>query len=74
MLSIAVEPGPTFRWSTPRLLFEGDYFADGGAGQVNYDVSLDGTRFLMLTPVGTDNGQLNVMEGWRELLPPGGRQ
>ena len=74
LLSIAVKPGPPFRWSTPRLLFEGDQFADGGAGQVNYDVSLDGTKFLMLTPVGTDNGQLNVVQGWRELLPPGGRR
>ena len=49
-MSAAIEPGPTFRAGTPRMLFEGRYavtYPSGGG----YDVSPDGQRFLMIKSV-----------------------
>ena len=40
---------------TPTKLFEGRYYNAGTSGR-NYDVSLDGKRFLMIKASGTDAG------------------
>jgi Tol biopolymer transport system component len=73
LLSVAINPGTNFSFAPPRLLFEGDYFFDGGPGLVNYDVSQDGKRFLMLQRVGTGSGHLNVVQGWSRMIPTSGR-
>ena len=68
----------TFRQIRATVLFEGDYFTTGGPGIVNYDVSPDGQRFLMLKPVDVDRTpHLTVVQGLdrliRDRLPPVGR-
>jgi serine/threonine-protein kinase len=58
-----------FSAGTPRLLFEGVYEKQAGAG-ANYDVSPDGQRFLMIKGSGTQTAltQLNVVLEWFEEL------
>jgi hypothetical protein len=73
MLSVAINPGTSFSFAAPRLLFEGDYFSQGGPGLVNYGVSQDGKRFLMLQRVGTGTGHLNVIQGWSRMISASGR-
>jgi serine/threonine-protein kinase len=75
MLSVRVAPGPTWSAGRPTVLFEGGYFTFGGPGIVNYDVSPDGQRFLMLKPVDLDRTpNLTVVQGLdrliRDRLPP----
>ena len=67
MKSVAIRPGATFVTDTARVLWSGDYFFYGGPGLVNYDVSLDGKRFLMLQRTGSEGGGLNYVLGWRQL-------
>ena len=67
MKSVAIRPGATFATDTARVLWSGDYFFYGGPGLVNYDVSLDGKRFLMLQRTGSEGGGLNYVLGWRQL-------
>jgi len=75
MMSIRVPPDGNFLSSRPAVVFEGDYFSSGGPGIVNYDVSADGQRFLMLMPVEDRTPHLNVVQGLghliRERLMPG---
>jgi eukaryotic-like serine/threonine-protein kinase len=78
MMSVRVPPGGNSVPSRATVLFEGDYFATGGPGIVNYDVSPDGRRFLMLKPVDADRTpHLTVVQGLdrliRSRLPPSGR-
>lgn len=47
MMVVAIQAGSTFRATPPRVLFVGQY-ARVNWGQSNYDVSLDGRRFLMI--------------------------
>jgi len=74
MMVVAVEPGPTFRVGTPRLLFEGDYVQEGDAtGGQFYDVARDGQRFLMVAPPAPGQGEetrprIVVVENWFEEL------
>lgn len=51
----------------PAVLFEGDYFAVGGPGIVNYDVAADG-RFLMLKDVEVQSPHLSVVQGIDRLI------
>ena len=44
-MAVAVQAGPSFRAGSPQRLFEGAYFA--GLNGRTYDVSADGTRFLL---------------------------
>ena len=60
----------------PSVLFEGGYFTTGGPGIVNYDVSPDGQRFLMLKPVEDRTPHFTVVQGLDRLIrdrlvPPG---
>ena len=68
--AVEIRTEPTFGAGTPRLLFEGTYERQPGAG-ANYNVSPDGQRFLMIKPGGTrDEGvnQINVVLNWFEEL------
>ena len=48
MMVVAVTTEPTLRVSRPEVLFEGRYARDPEGG-LNYDVSADGQRFLMVS-------------------------
>ena len=68
LLSVSVKGGATFDWEPPRVLFEGSYYFGGGPGLVHYDVSPDGSRFLMIEDAGSDVPRFNVVRdgttGW----------
>jgi len=72
MMEVPVEWNPTFRPGKPVELFQGDYeFPQAGR---HYDVSPDGTRFLMLKHAvqGDDDyavtPQINVVLNWHQGL------
>ena len=75
LLRVPVEAiGATWNVGTPTKLFEGRYYNAGTSGR-NYDVSLDGKRFLMIKASGTDAGPVFiVVQHWDEelkrLVPP----
>jgi serine/threonine-protein kinase len=78
LLSVRVPAGGDFSRARAEVLFEGDYFTGGGPGIVNYDVSPDGQRFLMLKSIDEDRPpHLTVVQGIdhfiRERLPSTGR-
>ena len=57
MMSVEVDPGPEFTATRPVLLFEDPFALDNlNLGLPNYDVSLDGQRFLMVVDE-TDEGR-----------------
>jgi len=58
---------PALSFEVPRLLFEGNYLNIDG---VEYDVSSDGQRFLLLKPIEETSSrtQLNVVTNWFEEL------
>ncbi len=57
---------PTLSFEVPRVLFEGNYLNIFG---VEYDVSPDGQRFLLLKPIEESSlTQLNVVTNWFEEL------
>jgi serine/threonine-protein kinase len=68
MMAVDIVTRPTLKTGKPRLLFE-RAFAKGGPWR-DYDVSLDGRRFLMLKPTKEDVPltQLNVVLNWLEEL------
>ncbi len=49
MMAVAIRTEPSFRASTPRLLFEGTYSYGYLDWSFNYDVSPDGSYFVMAT-------------------------
>ena len=66
---------PILSFEVPRLLFEGNYLNIAG---MEYDVSPDGQRFLLLKPIeeSSPRTQLNVVTNWFEELKrkvPGGK-
>ena len=64
MMAVAVRTVPTFTTEKPRLLFEGSYVLRPNVA--NYDVSLDGQRFLMIKEEG--QAPINVILNWFEEL------
>jgi serine/threonine-protein kinase len=66
MMAVDIVTQPAFRAGKPHLLFE-RRFANGGPWR-DYDVSLDGRRFLMLKPTNEDVvlTQMNVVINWFE--------
>jgi len=57
---------PTLSFEVPRVLFEGNYLNIFG---VDYDVSPDGQRFLLLKPIEeSSHTQLNVVTNWFDEL------
>ena len=67
MLVVSVDAGAHLALAPPRLLFEQRY--DFGTAQTipNYDVSVDGQRFLMVKD-DSGSGRINVVLNWAEEL------
>jgi Tol biopolymer transport system component len=68
MLSVRIPADTTGPLGRPTVLFERDYFATGGPSIVNYDVSADGQRFLMLKAVEDRTPHLAVVQGLERLV------
>jgi Tol biopolymer transport system component len=70
MMAVAVRTRPALAVQPPRELFSGTYLT-GASGRPAYDVSPDGTRFLMVRPpdVAPPGRELRITLGWRP--PPG---
>ena len=73
MMVANVVPGSDGAVGTPRVLFEGVFAPDPyGAGLPNYDVSLDGQRFVMVTGAESGFGAtaqgLVLIENWLQEL------
>jgi hypothetical protein len=70
MMDVDITTQPGFAAGKPRMLFEGPY-EPPPVPIVNYDVSPDGQRFLMLKPAEQTQGaltQINVVLNWFEEL------
>jgi eukaryotic-like serine/threonine-protein kinase len=70
MMAVDIATQPGFVAGTPRMLFEGRYEV-APAPIVNYDVSPDGQRFLMVKPGEQAQAaptQINVVLNWFEEL------
>jgi Tol biopolymer transport system component len=66
LMAVEVDAGASFRPGQPRQLFIGNY-AGPNAGRFNYDVSLDGERFLMIKNVESDDDErpsIVIVENW----------
>ena len=77
MMAVAVTTEPTFSAAKPRLLFEGRYEMGPVPGMVNYHVSRDGERLLMVKgrPASVSPG-LDIVQNWFSDLSrraPGGK-
>ena len=69
MMVVAVSTEPTLRVSRSEVLFEGRY-ARGDSG-LNYDVSADGQRFLMISEAKDDEAEDDeAQDGDAETAPP----
>jgi serine/threonine-protein kinase len=70
IMAVSVTTEPELRLSEPRLLFEGPYASCTDGGAHGYDISPDGSRFLMVSynkdPESTD--ELIVVLNWFEEL------
>ena len=70
MMVVDYQTQPTFSAGKPRLLFEGNYIANNGAGAY-YSVAPDGQRFLMVKAPDQAQvalTQINVVLNWFEEL------
>jgi eukaryotic-like serine/threonine-protein kinase len=70
MMAVDIRTQLNFAAGKARMLFEGQYAPTPGTLS-NYDVSLDGQRFLMLKPIGSEEAaptQINVVLNWFEEL------
>ena len=69
LMSVPIGATPAFNAGPPSALFEGPYAA-GAAGAPNYDVTRDGTRFIMVRsenePAPMD---MRVVPDWLAQLP-----
>jgi Tol biopolymer transport system component len=67
LMRVEVETAPVFRASTPQVLFATPTLA--AYGSTPYDVSPDGTRFLMLkSGAGSEQVELRVVVNWIDEL------
>jgi Tol biopolymer transport system component/predicted Ser/Thr protein kinase len=67
MMAVKVELMPAFRAGDPTMLFEGDFDKPGGV--IQYDVSPDGLRFLMIKgPERKQATKINLILNWKEEL------
>jgi len=68
MMVVGINPEPTFTAGSPVVLFTGRYFMGGAV--VQYDISPDGQRFLMIKEADEDegHGQIHVVLNWFEEL------
>ena len=69
ILAVRVKLEPIWSSGTPEVLFDGGYMNAHASGHANYDVSLDGERFLMIRRAGDQNPQeIRVVLNWFEEL------
>ena len=70
MMAVDVTAGPSFKASTPHMLFEGKFETRPAPTSTDYDVSPDGQRFLMMKarPDAEATLQLHVVTNWFEEL------
>jgi serine/threonine protein kinase/Tol biopolymer transport system component len=68
MMSVPIEATSEFRAAKPVQLFEGPYLPCC-PGVPEYDVSLDGQRFIMLSEKQLVPTHLNVVLNWKATLP-----
>ena len=66
MMAVSIRTEPQFSSGTPRLLFEGLF--ESGNEFVNYDVSRDGQRFVMVKGPAAAPLQIVVVPDWFEEL------
>lgn len=64
-MAVDVQTAPDFEAGKPRLLFEGNY-AWQSEWFRNYDISADGTRFVMVEALETPPAQIDVVLNWME--------
>jgi serine/threonine-protein kinase len=62
LLAASVQTGPTFAVTAHTVLFDGNFLQ--GPGHASFDVSPDGTSFLMLRPVAENSEQIVVIPNW----------
>ena len=68
MMAVDYAEQPTFSAGKPRMLFQGAFTLTPRSA-TDYDVSLDGQRFLMLKSAGqVTPGEINVVLNWPEQL------
>jgi len=70
MMAVEIATQPGLALGKPRMLFEGQYMPTQGTSP-NYDVSIDGQRFLMLKYTDQERAaptQINVVLNWFEEL------
>jgi serine/threonine-protein kinase len=70
MMAVAIETKPEFVAARPKQLFEGHYEMGTYSFLQNYDISLDGQRFLMVkaNEQAQSATQINVVLNWFEEL------
>lgn len=67
MMSVSTQTAPSFRAGEPETLFEQPFQLDQW-GKANYDVSLDGERFLMVRTTPSTTTCLPVIVNWFDEL------
>jgi hypothetical protein len=71
IMGVTLDTDGTFSASRPRVIVKGDYVRDTGASP-QYDVSLDGRRFLMVKPATADHDaappKVVIVQNWTEEL------
>jgi Tol biopolymer transport system component len=65
MMTVAIDTGPPLSAGLPERLFEGPYLNDLSR---NYDVTRDGTRFLMIKGSAAPQLSIHVVLNWLEEL------
>jgi serine/threonine-protein kinase len=69
LMGVLVEPGPSWRNSTPVQVLKTQYFETGVGSARTFDISPDGRRFLMIKPGGDDAPKsIVVVQNWHEEL------
>jgi serine/threonine-protein kinase len=68
MMAVTIDAGPDFTPGKPTLLFEGQYLHGSPEPHTNYDVSLDGERFVMIKTEQSSPTEINVILNWTEEL------
>jgi serine/threonine-protein kinase len=66
MMVVAIKTYPQLKFTKPKLLFEGVYATNRITA--NYDITHDGTRFLMIKEEKAVLTQINVVLNWAEEL------
>jgi serine/threonine protein kinase/Tol biopolymer transport system component len=69
--SVAIPQDPSKRPGSPALMFDGDYVVPSQIpGNPSYDVTPDGTGFIMIAPAGVSSRliRIDVMLGWTDAL------